>query len=349
MTSKKPRVPRGKAAETPDDKHGSVELKVPQTIRYQIEDPFNFLNMGGAEIVEKTIVAFSEEATRAILSKIEYKAAMGLSTGIGKLVTECLTPKTKKENTVDQNKISPVSTLTQGAICSVVLFAVFMAFFLWFDMGILTLIFALVVIGAFIIAGLREIPKKHIGLHTKFEKREHKYYDEGIHWVFWPVYGFEIVDMRERIIELKEGDRLLKVVAGNAPDASHSLPLSLPDIIDDEFEKKSGVTVLQVIFGEITPVNEELLRAAEKEILENAKSRGEDADVFAQARRVKTYSKITGVKPLEASRTIQAHEGNLKRTEVIVNGTGNADKLLGGIIAAKQVDNTDGKEKKGGK
>ncbi len=313
---------------------GSAQVKIQQAIRYRVVDPYTYLNMGGSLIVEKTIVALSSAVSRHLASKIELNALMGLKLEMSSVVAECLRKGTLNEV---KTSIKPWQSILLGII-----FTLFMGIVIPFVVLDLPFFPSLCVMGIAIgmfIASFNRIDIAHMGVLTLLGRRQRIFLDEGIHWLPWPFMDQESVDMRERVISLEEKDGI-DAVAGNAEDASNEMPkdFNISKAIDREFQTESGVKVIDVLNTEILPTNTEILRAMEEEMKEAAKSKAQKRDMEEQGKRaVKLVAQFKAMgkdlDPTEALRMVQAQEGNLTRQEIIVNGVGEGDKMVGGLTA----------------
>jgi hypothetical protein len=323
------------AAKPKDDVEdlGSAEMIVPQIIRWQVENPYKFLDQGGREQVEKTIKGIDESLTRTIASKIEMDPLIGLKLEIGNCVRSILQKDDDQLNQVSAD-LTPWMTIPTGVVIVVVMIMLS----LLSPWNVWPTILLVVLSVGFGLAGMKRINHKHMGVMTILGKRYHIFLDEGLHWLPWLVFGAEIVDMRQQHIDLTAKDKAIRVIAGNADDAGDKMPPreSISSQIDEQFREISGVNVLQVINTEIMPANEEILRARERKIQEKAISDAQDLDFKRQGERIKNFVKDTGVDATEVFKAVQAQEDKLARQEVIVSGAGQADTLIGGIIAAAQ-------------
>jgi len=324
-------------SKTPKDL-GSAEVKIQQVIRWKIEDPFLFLNMGGATQVEKTIIAYSETITRAIAAMVELDSLIALKLEVGQNIHRCFQKgREKDEQGSIKIDIQPHKSIGCGALFVLLLSSLpfisplnNVAIF----PSICVMIFAI----GLGIGGITKIDHQHVGVLTILGKRKQKYASEGYQWALWPFMDYTQVDMRERLIELKTDDRVIKVIAGNAENAGNTIPENISSQIDRSFRNDSGVNVLEVLCSEILPVNLDILRAREALAVEIAKSDAQDEDMKRQGKRAEELlMKLPGLSPTEALRAVQAQEGDLSRDEMIVTGGDGAEKFVGLVaLAAKR-------------
>jgi len=315
--------------ENPSDL-SNTEVKIQQVIRWRVEDPYKFLNMGGKTQVENTIIAYSESITREIASKLKFDALVGLKTKVGQSVLNCLQKK-KDEASGTENKTKTIkeSTYVYSSAIFIVLLAI-SPFIFFHDMSVVTSICVLLIALGFGVAGVRKIEIQHRGVMTILGKRTQRNVSEGYQWVPWPLMDFIQVDMREQLIELKTEDRMIKVIAGNANHAGDAMPVNFSAEIDSNFRDESGVDVVSVLCSEILPANMEIIRSREALAIEMAKSKAQNEDMKSQGERAKLLmTNLPGLSSTEALRAVQAQEGDLVRDEMIVTGADGAQQFFG--------------------
>ena len=312
---------------------GSAEVKIQQVIRWKVEDPYLFLNMGGAAQVEKTIIAYSEAITRAIASMVELDSLMALKLEVGRHIHKCFQKGRKvgdEQCPVEEADIKPWSV---GVGVAFVLLLISLPFIPPMNnMDVFPSICMIILAVGLGIAGITKIEHQHFGIFTILGRRTHIYASEGYQWAPWPLMGYTPIDMRERLIELKTDDRMIKVIAGNAEGAGNIIPENISDQIDRSFRGDSGINVLEVLCSEILPVNLDILRAREALAVETAESDAQDEDMKRQGERAEALIKL-GLSPTEAIRAVQAQEGDLTRDETIVTAGGGVETLAGLAVA----------------
>ncbi|MDO8579639.1 MAG: hypothetical protein Q7R72_02085 [bacterium] len=311
---------------------GSAEVKIQQAIRWKVEDPYLFLNMGGMAQVERTIIAYSESITRAIASRVELDPLIALKLEVGQQIHQCFQKgREGEEQCPVETEIKPWSVYV--GIVFILLLAI-LPFTILTSMDVFPSICMILFAIGFGGAGVTVIAHQHIGIYTILGKRTHVYASEGYQWAPWPFMGYTSVDMREHLIELKTEDRVIKVIAGNAEGAGATIPENISEQIDRSFRNDSGVNVLEVLCSEILPTNLEILRAREALAVETARSDAQDEDMGRQGTRAASLrKKLPGLPPLEALRAVQAQEGDLDRDEMIVTANGGVESLVG-LIAS---------------
>jgi hypothetical protein len=322
----------GKAEGAPKpapDNDGSAELYVSVAIRWAVRDAFQFLNMGGAAQVERTVVSMTEGIIRAAAARVEYKTLMGKKLDIGTCVHECFHKEGHKSKVFE---VKPWMSWAAGFSFSTVV-----ALIAWLSLGLIPAIIMIALSIGILMSGIKQIPIRSAGVTTVLGERKGFTFSEGIHWTLWPIVDFEIVDLRERVIELKKGEgdnegNAITVIAGTADNTGTEIPKDLADSIDVDFEKSSGVDVIQVILSEVTPSNQAIVKAEEQIKIEEAEARSEGIEMKHMTERMKALVK-EGVPPAEALRMVFRQAGKSVPIEVIVNGAGDLDKLIAGLIA----------------
>lgn len=305
---------------------GSNEMKIEAVIRWRIFDPFKFLSLGGKEQAEKSIIAIAESLIRSISSCVEMDALIGLKLEVEKCVHQCFS---KGEAPVFDPAITPIRSLAIG-IC--ITFIVGMIPWLTPLAIIPSIGMTLIALGIGI-AGLKKINVGSGGCLTVLGKRVHMNASEGDHWILWPIFDFEIVDLREQVTELR-GEKNILVIAGNAKDAGEQIPQGIAERIDHSFSDVSGIDVKMVTLPEILPTNQDILRARERYEVEKAEALAEGIEMDGITERAKRVKSELGVSGEEALRSAMAQAKHLQREEIIVNGAGKTDALIAGIIAA---------------
>lgn len=320
----------GVAKPAPDN-DGAAELYVSVAIRWAVRDASKFLNTGGAAQVERTIISMTEGVVRAIAARVEYKTLMGKKLGIGTCLHQCFHKEGNKDKV---HMVQPWKSWAAGF-----LFSTTVALIAWFSLGLIPSIIMITLSIGILMSGIKQIPIRHAGVTTVLGERNGSMFSEGIHWTLWPIVDFEIVDLRERIIELKKGDgddvgKSITVIAGTADNTQAELPSpsDLASSIDVDFEDSSGVDVVQVILSEVTPSNQAIIKAEEQIKIEKAQAQSEGIEMEYMTNRMKELVKA-GVPAPEALRMVFRQAGKDVPIEVIVNGAGDLDKLIGGIIA----------------
>lgn len=323
-----------------DQDPGSAEVRIDQTIRYRIKDPFKALSFGGIEQIERTIVAYSTSLTRAIASRVEMDPLIAQKTKIGKCIHEAFA----------KNDAGGQMAAVKPAIQPWMSFIACLAFVLVFvlavpavtDWGVFPTITLMATMTAIAMIGWQKIDTGHAGVLTILGRRieslgvSNAVADEGYHWCL-PFMDYIAVDMREKTIPNKD----IIVIAGNAEDAGSEIPHDISEAIDNTYGPESGADVLAVITEEVMPTNKAIIEAREALKIEIGKSKAQDMDMRRQAQRAKNLITLLGQHGLdakEALRAVQAQEGDISRDELIVtiDSKGKADEVIGLLVAAAQ-------------
>lgn len=298
--------------------------------------------MGGKAQVEEAIKAMAESITRTIASVVELDSLVGLKLNVGEQVGHCFRKGHEDEPDPQVEPILfPWTTFFLGfaflILIGMIPFATNLDFLL--SVGIWA-----TAIGIFL-KGFKDVPIGHCGVLTLFGHRTPIYASEGKHWMLWPVTDLVVVDLREQLVKLP----VMEVIAGNAEDSKKTVPTDIADGIDQQFEDISGVHIVQVDLTDILPTSVDILVAQEKYAIEKAEADAEDLEANRMTVRAKKIKDDLGVSGEEAMRTVMAQSKHHSRQEIIVNGAGDIDKILGAYIAGKRfVDNPD-KKHGGGK
>lgn len=343
------------APKPPEDQDfGSAEVKIDQKIRYKIKDPYRSLSFGSPEQIEKTIIAYATSTTREIAARVEMDPLIAQKTSIGKHVHAAFADKGAGGEMEDAKpSIKPISS---WAACAIFIAVFGIAIPLVLPWGEFMTVASMITVICYALAGKVKIDTGHVGVLTLVGNRMESFNilgwkfanalaDEGTHWTLPFVTDLIAVDVREKIAEIKD----LKVIAGNAENAGKIIPEDVAKSVDDTFGPELGVDILGVITEEVVPTDTgiiearaEIIKMREQRRIEEEKSKAEAVDSKERTERTLDMIQRLGItddgKKIQVLNMVAAQEDELERNETIitVNGAGEADRLIGSLIAAAQ-------------